>query len=340
MADLRVVEGGPEHSDEIRSLLRLCFPENPKAVPGVIEWQYWSNPFGRTTTVLAYDGGRLVAHQTAYTLPLTIRGAPARGRIKADAATHPDHRRSGVYRRLMRVIDDLGRADGIDLFVVNPNTESRGPARSYGFVDAAEPRLLALPLDAGWVRSATGLPTVAARAVSKLFGRQLPREEARRVDGVPAGVDELATRLWDGGLAGVRPDSRWWQWRFADHPLHPYRFYSTGESGAIRAALVGRLVDRRGATSFHVMDMLADAPAGARAVLGAALADAPEAGAVTAVATAHGPQIRALRWAGLRRVPRAIRGRRTRFFVLPVSLTLDRLRGIDWVVTDGMLDHS
>ncbi|HSM02167.1 MAG TPA: GNAT family N-acetyltransferase [Acidimicrobiia bacterium] len=340
MADLRFVEAGRDRADQIRELLEVSHPGNPKAEPGVVEWQYYSNPFGPTHTMIALDGDRIVGHLTSYSLPITMGTESVTAATRVDAATHAAYRRRGIYTALMTALGEACRADGAAFLLTTPNPHSAGPARAIGFTEIAEPRLFVLPVKGDWIRRMTGLPSIVARATTAWMSRSLPTEGARPVAAVPEGIDGLATRLWGDDLVGVRPDHQWWQWRFAEHPGDPYEFYETRKDGALEGALVLRRVIRRDQPALQIVDALALSPEAARSLVGCALADAPESGAVIAVGAGGGPFVRFLSRVGLRRVPRRIRGRRGLLGMVPLAVGAERVAPFTWAVSGGVFDFT
>jgi len=340
MADLAIVEVGPERADEIRELLRVCFDNNPKAEPGIMEWQYWSNPFGRSHTVVALDGTRLVAHHAAYPVPLRLDDHYVTGALQVDTATHPDYRGRGLYGRLSRELYDRCRADGIALMLGNPNAAAYGPLSRVGWRAVDEPRLHVRVTDAAWLARVSGTPAAVARTLTRaLFPRRLTGG-ATAVERVPDGLDELAERAWSRGLAGVRIGTEYWNWRYSDRVDSPYRFFEFRSGGLLEAVTVVRLGTERGETALRVLDLVAVSRRSAQAVLDAAIAATPEAGGVAALATANGPHSRALHWAGFVRVPRRVRAHRSHFGVLPVGdLPVDPL-SLTWTLTAGAFDYT
>lgn len=337
MSDVRFADWGPGGEDQLRELYAAVFPGGPKSAAGVIEWQYWSNPFGRSICRVALAGDRVVAHLLAWRLPVVLGDRAVTAGLFIDTSTHPEYRGRGIYFELKRQIAAAARDAGWEFVFSNPVHErGAGRAAGPGWVPLPRPRLFVRPIQAQWTELQNRVPAWGRR-LALLWGHRA-RAGGERSDTVPEGLDDLVARLWTDTDNGMIPSARWWDWRFARHPAQPYRFFEQRTNGRLAAAGVTRLTDHEHPT-IHVLDLVADSDEAARAVLSAAVADAPHAGGITLRATPQGLQGRAARAAGLIRVPDRLRGRQSHIgiSVLLDDRVLTRV-GLPWSVTAGNLD--
>jgi Acetyltransferase (GNAT) domain len=81
-----------EDTAAICDLLAEVCPANPKADAAVLAWQYWDNPYGTTSSWVAEEEGRVLAHYAASPVPGRLDGEPAVLASGADAATRREAR--------------------------------------------------------------------------------------------------------------------------------------------------------------------------------------------------------------------------------------------------------
>jgi GNAT superfamily N-acetyltransferase len=339
VTDLRFAEIAPGWEDQLRGFFAVVFGDSPKLEPGIIEWQYWTNPFGEVRPLVALDGDRIVAFSFAWPLPISLGNRPARAGLFIDTSTHPDYQRRGIYFEMKRRVAATVRELGWEFLFSNPR-HIRAEARRPGphWTPLPGPRLFVRPIHRSWTELGNRLPA-AARTLSMVW-RHRPHPGGKRVSTVPDDVDGLAARLWTESDNGICPSRQWWEWRFVRHPAAPYRFFEHRRNGRLEGAAVVRLTGHEHPT-LHILDLLATSPDAARAVVAAAVADAPNAGGVAVRASAGGLQGRAARAAGLIRVPDRIRGLSSHIGISEVfdDRVLQRTR-MPWSFTVGGLDYS
>ena len=288
---------------------------------------------------IALDGDRIVAFLLAWPLPLSLGDRQAKAGVFIDTSTHPDYQKRGIYFELRRQVAATARQAGWEFILSNPRhkrAKDRRPGPNW--IPLPAPRLFVRPIHRSWTELGNRLPA-AARNISMIW-RHRPHQGGERVSAVPAGLDGLTDRLWTNSDNGVRPSERWWDWRFVRHPAAPYRFFEHRRNGRLESAAVTRLTDHERPT-LQVLDLLATSRHAARAVVAAAVADAPHAGGVVVRASTGGLQGKAARAAGLIRVPDRIRGLSS--YIGISELFDDRVlqrTEMPWSVTAGNLDWS
>src|SRR5215467_4083405 len=65
-----------------------------------LQWLYRDNPCGHVVGFNAYAGDELAAHYATIPVEATLDGAPARGLLSLNTATHPTHQGKGLFTRL------------------------------------------------------------------------------------------------------------------------------------------------------------------------------------------------------------------------------------------------
>lgn len=325
----------------VATFLASVQPDNPKADEATLRWQYWDNPYGRACAWVAQDGDRIVGHYAAYPVPGRIAGRDVAASWGADAATAESHRGRGLFTTLAAsVYADCGR-HGMVATLCNPNPASLKGALRAGMVDVARIPLHVLPLDPTWVAERFHLPRAAAKAARAAIFRG--RSAAAATAAVVADVPDEVTALWArvGGRvdSGVVRDAGWWRFRYATRPAHGYRFAAAHRAGRLVAAVAVTAREVFEAPFVHVLDLLAEEPADAAAVLAAACEDRGAAVGAAAIAPPGTDAADHLRAAGFRRLPERLEPRPIHFGVVPNASDLPAMDSLTWTFPWGLFDH-
>ncbi|MCU1380571.1 MAG: hypothetical protein JWN29_3554, partial [Acidimicrobiales bacterium] len=188
--DLR--PAGTDDDEAIAALIGEAFPGNPKARLDVLRWQYRDNPFGETVSWVWDDGGRIVAHYSAYPMPYLLDGQPAVGANAVDAAVAPSHQGRRLFTPLAQALyaDCAARGMPIAVCYASNPIAIKGVARA-GVEWQPRLRTLVLAVDDAWLARRFHVPApvggLVRRAVFAL-GRGPTGDE---VDGPPGGLDDL-----------------------------------------------------------------------------------------------------------------------------------------------------
>lgn len=285
----------PDDDDAIAACIGAAFPSNPKARPDVLRWQYRSNPFGETVGWVHEDDGRVVAHYSAFPMPYLLDGERVVAGNAVDAAVVPSHQGQRLFTPMATALYEACATQGFALevcYATNP-VAMRGVARA-GVAWLPPLRVLARP------------------------NAPMRRTGGQEVDAPPPHVDEVWRTM--GVRNGVDRGAAWWQWRYADSPLHRYRY--VGSSGAAMVVLV------RGRLGF-VLELIADGPKAARDVLRAA----PVGLGLVTVAVEGGALWRLARGAGMVPVPARLQPRHAFYGVVGTSPARE------WHIGWGDMDH-
>jgi GNAT superfamily N-acetyltransferase len=290
----------PADRDAVLDLYGTTFGPRSEAW---FEWRYVDNPFlPEVPIVVAEHDGDVVGARPSLPFPLRVGDDTALAVLQVDPMVHPDHRRQGLFTRMVSEVYD--------------RYADREPTVSIGFPDEPVKDALErlgdeLSLHAGvgvpfpeyyrvqdpdaMARSATddAVPQALARlstpvargylAVRDSLGSRETDIAVESVDGVPAG------RLADLALGGqpraahARRTEEFYRWRFAN-PRFEDRTYLASRDGEPTAAMVlSRLtdpaIDTDGATVAEVVPLEGDADRdeAVAALLDRAVADAADA---------------------------------------------------------------
>lgn len=265
-------------------------------------WKHEQNVFGPSLMLVAADGDILGLR--AFMRWRFAYGGGTFSAVRAvDTATHPAHRRRGVFAALTSAAVDRARREGMDLIFNTPNDVSLAGYLKLGWMHVGRPNLLIRvrhPLRIARTLVKQPLPQVTAPRVADL--------SLASVDDLlssPVGVERLVQeddRLRAGRIRTHRSVT-FLRWRYARTPSVGYHAVWS-ESDPCTAALIVRRNVRRGLNELMVSELLltsgggVQVPALMRTVFGAADVDYAVAHAPTA-----SPHWRALVRAGFLPVP-------------------------------------
>jgi GNAT superfamily N-acetyltransferase len=332
---------GPDEDAGLRAVIGEAFPDNPKARAEITRWQWWDNPFGTTRAWVWDDAGQIVATYIAYPLPVVLGGRPATVGIGVDAAILPSHQGRGLFTPLSRALYADCGAHGMPLTICYPNANSTVGITKAGWKPVARLRTLVLPFDDGWLAGRFSVPRPAARALRAAAFR-IPSAAglaAEEVDGLPAGLDELWAQVAPTVAYGVVRYAAWWQWRYAQHPDAPYRYFAVHRGGRLVGAAVTLARDAFGGRFLNVLELLTVDVAAARALTRAIRAAAGDAVGAALVAVPDSPLDRLAPRAGFRRLPQRLEPKPLMFGAVPNDGTLPDPAAVGWSVAWGDLDH-
>lgn len=339
MSDLHLRPADPDDSEALAGLLDRVFPDNPKADPAVLRWQFWDNPAGRAASWVFEDAdGRLVSHFAVLPVRARLDGRPITAAKPADAATLPEHRGQGLMGRAARAVFEECRERDIPVTICLPNPQARGALRKIGMVEVAPVRAYVAPLDDGWLADRFGLPRMVAAGLRRAAFRLPDPGSARRVDRPPEGLDDLWAVTEQEVPNGIVHDARWWEWRYARRPSGDYRYYERRDADTLVAAATTTVRESFGGRFVHVLDVQARDGPSAREVLGRALRDDEADGAAT-IGLPGTRVARLVGSAGLRRLPRVLEPNEQILGLMHNDPDVGDLSDRRWSVAWTDLDH-
>ena len=222
------------------------------------DWRFVENPFASEVPItVAEADGRVVALRSSLPVPMAVNGEQTLARLHADAIVHPDHRRRGIFSRIVQADHERFREGRSTISYGTPNEGSLSALRSHEGVPTdrgvhwSVPRHVRLTRAAALARALTGLAggrdwarAVASRASRPPASRDATREsrskdrvDVVRYDSVPAGL--LGSLPFDRDRREVHAvrDERFYRWRMAN-PWYEYSTYAAESAGETLASAV------------------------------------------------------------------------------------------------------
>lgn len=332
-----VREDGPR----IRGLLVAAYDDNPKSQAAMMDWQYWDNPFGEACSWIAERDGELVSHWAAVPVPVQLDGEPSEGAKGVDIATHPNHQRQGIFRRLAGHLVDDCRQAGLQVLLSHPNPLSFPGVQAVGGVVLGRALAYVRPLDDHWVARRFRMPVRGARVLRRRLFRCPQGDSPRRHDQVPDGLDELWQEVRPHATCGIVRNDAWWQWRYAQRPSGSYVFVTARRGARLTGAAALTVGERFGGRFGLVLEFLAVDQEAARGLsTGLAEAAAEQDAVGLALIGLPGARLTALSTAaGFRRLPRRLEPRPMRVCAIDAAGGLGDLTARRWTMAWGDLDH-
>ncbi len=339
-SQVKLRPAGPEDGPAIRSVLESSFPENPKTRADILDWQYWSNPFGAARSWVAEDGGEVVAHYAGIALPGVIDGRPVTLSMGVDAATRPSHRGLGLFEQLARAVYLDGGKAHMPVTYCLPNPNSLRGFQKAGGEDVGRARVLVAPVDDGWLARRFGIPRPVAAAARQAAFRLPAGGAAGMVQSPPDGLDELWAET--AVTHGVARHAAWWKWRYSDRPERPYLFVEARRHGRLAGAAAALVRDDLGGRFLCLLELMATDRSAARDVVGCLLRSAHgllNVDGIAATALSGTAHYRLARAVGLRPLPRRLEPRPMHVGVVDNAGTLPGIAQAPWSLAWGDLDH-
>lgn len=332
---------GPDDGPGIRKLLAEVFADNPKSDPEIMEWQYWKNPFGPALSWVADDDGRIVSHYGLIPVPVAVKGSLETAALGVDVATTPSHRGRGLFVQVMQLaqrdVDESKEVCVTISFIGAQSVLPKGTWVSPGQLSAGSMRFYLLPLDHRWLASRLKTSPSLMRSFGKIAFPSPNPGGARVVAGIPQGLEGLRAEL-PPISDGTIHDSRWWEWRYAEHPKWSYKFFEVRDGDALAGAAVSTARDTLGGTFECVLDLISRDPDTARSLIGAIVQEAGDVAGVATLALEGSPLATLARNAGMRKVPRRMETNPLHLHLSDACSKGERLSP-DWSVSWCDLDH-
>lgn len=266
-------------------------------------WKHFENPFGSSLMTVAVNSE--VVGLRAFMRWQFRADAMILTAVRAvDTATHPAHRRSGVFSLLTSQTVDRARTEGVDLIFNTPNRISLAGYLKLGWTFVGRPRLLVKvlrPLRVARALVTRGEPE--ARAGEDAWVLSLPQPDAlclREDLGKLLGANDQAC----GGRIRTIRTSEFLRWRYCHAPSLPYHA-RWREGPHLAAAAILRPSHRRGLREILLSELLlTDGTRQQAAAMLSEVLRSTDADYVLAHAPARSIHADVLRTAGFLPVPR------------------------------------
>ena len=246
----------PTDRDAVLALYERTFGGRSEAW---FEWYYVENPYlEEVPIVVAEHGGEIVGARPSLPVPLAVGERRVLALVQVDPMVHPDHRRQGLFSRMVTHVYHRYASREPAVSVGFPNEAVRGALEKLGSelslhagVSYRFPEYFRVNDPAAMMREETDNSThlALARLSTPAVGGYLAIRDAlasaggeiavERVEGVPATrLTALAGEPPPGVVRAVR-DEAFYRWRFGD-PRYDYRTYLALSGGDPVAAIVAR----------------------------------------------------------------------------------------------------
>jgi GNAT superfamily N-acetyltransferase len=236
MSDITVIRPyEKEDLERVLDLLRISLGETKtlKRTPELFAWKHLDNPFGESIMLVAEREEAIVGFRSFMRWTL-IR--PSNRELRCvrpvDTATHPDHRRRGIFRDLTMQAIEFARDDGVDLIFNTPNSDSGAGYRAMGWTEVGPIRVQARP---------------SFRAFKT---ERSARSKGQRSGWI--GREQITLEIADRPPRGLRTPrtSDYREWRFYCHPTARYAALGCDEGVAVVRANI-----RNGRRELIVSDL-------------------------------------------------------------------------------------
>ena len=246
----------PADRNAVRSLYEQTF--GPRSETW-FEWYYLENPYlEEVPIVVAEHAGEVVAARPSLPVPLNVGGNRMLALVQVDPMVSPDHRRQGLFSRMVTHVYRRYASREPTISVGFPNEAVKGALEKLGSelslhagVSYRFPEYFRIQDPRAMVRESTDKPAplAFARLSTSAVGGYLAVRDAlaagggdiavERIEGVP--TTRLASLAGEPSLGVIRAvrDEEFYRWRFGD-PRYDYRTYLAFSGGDPVAATVAR----------------------------------------------------------------------------------------------------
>lgn len=208
--------------------------------------------------MLAWSADLLVGHYAASQAPLTVDGAVQKSALSMTTMTHPDFRGQGLLEATGNALYTALAAQGYTSVWGFPNTKINVTRQAkLAWQPIADVSTLTLPLDTA---RADGLG------------------DCQIVPAVDDRFDRLTTRMAKAGMIRAQRNAAILAWRIDQNPLNSYTRLVLPEGAEIAGYAI---LKRYGASAMDLVELCAETPAAARALIHAAIAKSASLGCAT-----------------------------------------------------------
>jgi GNAT superfamily N-acetyltransferase len=319
--------------DAVMRLVRECYGETAEP-PEWWRWRHFEFDGEATTMFLAVCGTKIVGMRPLTLFDYYVQGRPVKGGLFSAVMVHPDHRRKGLFSKMVNACIEEAWRRGASFVNTMPNDTSYLGFIKLGWKDPGLRRLLVKPLDLGrlarkWVRPSWlgAILAIGHRGIDRLVSSRLgePETLAQAVDHFDFTAEELSRQVGVRykGLILHRPHS-WLTWRYKSNPWNRYqRFEVRTHEGRLQGLAVTNQEVREDICVGYVVDLLGESSASRRLLIQGSLKSLRDQGAELAVSVVSTPElIRDFRSQGFLPVPHHISPKR--FFTV-YSLRADHV---------------
>lgn len=235
----------PQDKPAIIGLLKTSLGEGliPKS-EALWNWKHEQNPFGASFVLLAEENGTLIGLRVFMQWQWRWRGTVYKAIRAVDTATHPDHQRKGIFKKLNLQQIELCKQQGIHFVFNTPNDQSRPGNLKMGWVQQGRMPLkfkvlnpialaYAIVFKNGKGAAGAGDPTPAQTWDPRVF---------ELMDKYQVNDEHLNTAL----------SSSYIRWRYTNNPLFRYNYFTDFEN----YLLIGRIKSHSFTKELRLVDCM------------------------------------------------------------------------------------
>lgn len=244
---------------------------HPHTAPAFMRWQLGNAPAGAGSGIIMLDGQDAMGFAGLLPRQMAIDGVPRTAAQCVDYMVHTEARSGAGSFRIMSLWAQLACEKGYDFGIGFPNASSRQIVTRprLGWTEAFWPEQMVRPLSGKAVPDslARRIPARLARyGVGALAALAHARAGMRTRDqpgGEPCQIERFDPRfdlLWQSARAkafsGIRRDSAFLNWRFAEQPAYTYLRIGWIHRGEVLGYVIASPRDVLGMPSMLVVDLL------------------------------------------------------------------------------------
>ncbi|HEY1200813.1 MAG TPA: GNAT family N-acetyltransferase [Niastella sp.] len=206
-------------------------------------WKHEQNHFGASFVLVAEENGTLIGLRVFMQWQWQWRGTVYKAIRAVDTATHPDHQRKGIFKKLNQQQLDTCKQQGIHFIFNTPNDQSRPGNLKMGWVEQGRMPLKLKVLN----------PIALAYAV--VFKK----------DKSAAGADPTPAQTWDPRVFDLINNYQvndehlntvlspsYIRWRYTNNPLFRYNYFTDFEN----FLLIGRIKSHSFTKELRLVDCM------------------------------------------------------------------------------------
>ena len=238
MSELEIRPATPADIPSILDTLRLALGESPllRRTRSLWNWKHVENPFGESLVLVATAGDAIAGVRALMRWEMeTPDGDKVTCMRAVDTATHPDHLRKGVFRKLTESAIEMAAGQGVDLIFNTPNEKSAPGYLKMGWKTVSPIGVQVRPVFGRVASVAADEPPTLARLGPDIGAMDITEHPDR---------DPTALR--------TRRNQPYLRWRFNGHPTADYGW--VGDQ--LGAGIVVRASHRGGRPELVISDIL------------------------------------------------------------------------------------
>lgn len=243
-------------------------------------WEFLENPVKPMTTMLAWDGERLVSQEAANLLRFVVDGRDYLGALIFDSMTDPEYAGRGIFTETAKALYKYQKKKSCEFVYGFPNANViQARIKKLGWNIISKMPIYVRPIDVGTlVRKKTGsaLLEIIASKISSSFSTFMHNRtsilnhkiEIRKDGHFDKWADDLWSRCFKQHKLWVVRDYKYLSWRYDMRPESQYNLFTAWLNNDIVGYIITTSQIRNEGKICFILDVMVDANvAGAAEVL-------------------------------------------------------------------------